>query len=190
MTSVRNDRERWDRRHAKADPEPSEPDPLLRSARHLLTGGSALDLAAGSGRNSLYLAGLGYTVDAVDISPVAMARLRAIARERRLPVRCIEADLDEYEIPETSYDLVIVFRFFSPTLMPLIEASLKPGGLLVYSTFNLRHLSRKPNFNPDYLVPQGGLAPFFTRLEVILDEPEAGEDRNLARFIGRKPTRS
>lgn len=158
---------------------------MLFSHRDLLTGGRALDLAAGLGRNALFVAERGYTVDAVDISPRALERLKEAAKAGGLPVNCIEADLDSYAIPESTYDLVLVFQFFIRSLTAPIERCLKPGGLLFYSTFNYRHQSRKPEFNPAYLVPRGGLSPFFTELEVLLDEPVGGPDGNLARLIGR-----
>ena len=145
-----------------------------------------MDLAAGLGRNALFAARNGYEVDAVDISHQALQRLTEAAQEKGLPVNCIEADLDAYRISERAYDLILVFQFFSPSLMASLEQGLKPGGLLFYSTFNHRHLSQRPEFNPAYLVPTGGLAPFFTQLEILLNEPEGGTDGNLARLIGRK----
>ncbi|MCK7625223.1 methyltransferase domain-containing protein [Streptomyces sp. RS10V-4] len=42
-------------------------------ARGLVPAGRALDLGCGPGRNALHLAALGFTVDAVDLSPAAVA---------------------------------------------------------------------------------------------------------------------
>ncbi len=184
--ALNEDRDKWDQRYSQGEPEPSDPDPLLYSYRHLLTGGRALDIAAGLGGNALFVAEQGYAVDAVDISPVALQRLNQAARVGDLPVNCIEADLDTYPIPEETYDLVLIFQFFAPSLMGSIERCLKHGGLLFHSTFNYRHQSLKPEFCPDYLVPRDGLSPFFTELETILDEPEGGPDGNLARLIARR----
>ncbi|MGH3900630.1 MAG: class I SAM-dependent methyltransferase [Pseudonocardiaceae bacterium] len=41
--------------------------------RNLLTPGRALDVGCGPGRNALHLASAGFTVDAVDLSPAAIA---------------------------------------------------------------------------------------------------------------------
>lgn len=49
--------------------------------RGLLTPGRALDLGCGPGRNALHLAARGFTVDAVDLSPTAVAWARERARE-------------------------------------------------------------------------------------------------------------
>lgn len=183
---MKEDKDKWDHRYSGRDGGASGPDALLHSFRHLLTSGKALDIAAGSGRNALFAAERGYTVDAVDISPMALKQLNEAAKEKNLPVNCIEADLDDYHLPEDTYDLVLVFQFFSRSLTTPIERCLKPGGLLFYSTFNYRHHSLKPEFNPAYLVPRGGLSPFFNQLEIILDEAEGGAEGNLARLIARK----
>ena len=44
--------------------------------------GRALDIAAGRGRNSLFLAELGFEVDAVDVSDVAVETVARHAREQ------------------------------------------------------------------------------------------------------------
>jgi len=163
------------------------PDPLLVAHRDLLTSGRALDLACGYGAASLFVARLGYTVHAIDVSFPALSRLRQEAMTERLPVLCVLADLDNFPLPERFYDLVMVFSFFSPALTSSIVSCLKDDGLLFYSTFNYQHTSVKPGFNPAYLVPAGGLAPFFPELYIIVNEPDAGHERNLSRLVARKP---
>ncbi|RAJ70333.1 tellurite resistance protein TehB [Streptomyces sp. Amel2xB2] len=49
--------------------------------RGLLTPGRALDLGCGPGRNALWLAALGFEVDAVDLSPTAVAWAEERARD-------------------------------------------------------------------------------------------------------------
>ena len=53
-----------------------------------------LDVAAGDGRNALWLARRRLAVTAVDIAPAAIARLEAAARERGLAIAGRVADLD------------------------------------------------------------------------------------------------
>ncbi len=58
--------------------------------RGLITPGRALDLGCGPGRNALHLAALGFEVDAVDLSPTAIAWAEDRARGGRggaLPLR-------------------------------------------------------------------------------------------------------
>ncbi|MBM4327930.1 MAG: class I SAM-dependent methyltransferase [Deltaproteobacteria bacterium] len=183
---MRKDRDRWESRHNRESPDFDDPDPLLTENRKLLTSGIAVDLASGFGADSLFVAEAGYKVHSLDISFRALSALHGEARQRGLDVSCVVADLDEYALSKAYYDLILVFYFYAKPLMGPIQDCLKRGGLLFYATYNFRHTSVKPEFNPAYLLPPGGLSPFFPKLEIILDEPEAGPDRNVSRFIGRK----
>jgi SAM-dependent methyltransferase len=183
---VRKDRDRWESRYTREKPDFDDPDRLLCEHPNLLTSGIALDLASGFGANSLFVAETGYKVHAVDISINALSALNKEARRRDLNVSCLVADLDQYPLPSDYYDLALVFYFYAKSLLNPIQDCLKQGALLFYATYNFRHTSVKPEFNPVYLVPRGGLSPFFPKLEIILDEPEAGPNRNVSRFIGRK----
>ena len=93
------ERQRWDQRYRdgsyRARPHATE---LLQKWQPKLPRGRALDIACGAGRNALYLAALGYEVDAVDIAPYALERARQAAAERGLVVNWIAADLGEYRL--------------------------------------------------------------------------------------------
>ncbi|MBW3551355.1 MAG: methyltransferase domain-containing protein [Proteobacteria bacterium] len=80
-------RDRWNERYAQGGRQwmPETPSEwLVDHAELLIGGGRALDVACGDGRNALYLAHLGYTVDAIDVSDVAIAALRAATASRGL----------------------------------------------------------------------------------------------------------
>ena len=143
---MKSDQERWDRRYEREPSSVPAPDDFLVDHAHLLTAGRGLDVACGRGGNALFLAEQGYRVDAVDVSFNAVATLKVEAVKRSLDVRCFVADLDYYPLPTAYYDLVIVFYFFDPKLVPAIISSLRPGGLVVYATYNYRHTSVKPEF--------------------------------------------
>lgn len=183
---MKRDREKWEGRYRHGLEEISGPDRLLQEHGDLLTGGKALDLASGYGAGSLFAARAGYTVHAVDISFTALSVVGKEAQRQKLPVHCVVADLDYFPFPENFYDLVMVFYFFSEPLMSSIGECLKPGGLIFYATFNYRHTSVKPGFNPAYLVSPRGLGVYFPDFEILLDVPEEGADRNISRLIARK----
>lgn len=77
----------WDGFYAERDrPVPfftAKPDENLASylERGLIAPGRALDLGCGPGRNALYLAAHGFDVDAVDLSPAAIAWAEERARD-------------------------------------------------------------------------------------------------------------
>lgn len=181
------DREKWDDRYARQGRGLPTADHFLKRHRDLLTGGTAVDLAAGSGGNALFAAALGYRVHAVDISLRALSELKAEAQRQNRDLQCVVADLDYFPLPKGHYDLAMVFYFYAPSLMASINDCLRQGGLLFYVTYNHRHQSVRPGFCPDYLVPPGGLARFFPELGILVDEPDAGRDRNVSRLIARKP---
>ena len=181
-----SDREKWNQRYADESPDIPAPDSFLVQHRDLLKFGQALDLACGRGGNAIYLARSGYVVDAVDISDIALSKLRAHAKRLGLNIRCIVADLDRFTLPREFYDLVVVFYFFSKPLLSSIKYTLRPDGLLFYATYNVRHTSVQPGFNPDYLVEPQALSRFFKDYEILVNEPEAGPDGNISRFIARK----
>ncbi|MFZ4300280.1 methyltransferase, FxLD system [Streptomyces cinereoruber] len=123
--------------------------PLSEDERELLArhapapggGGRALDAGCGKGGLSLFLASLGYEVDAVDFADSALAR----AREEHgdVPgVRWLGLDLerdDWAELCEEGYDLVVLrlvvpfFRDRARVLHALGER-LRPGGKLMVIT--------------------------------------------------------
>jgi tellurite methyltransferase len=183
---LRNDREKWNRRYAGEPTDIPTPDPFLVQHSDLLRSGRALDIACGRGGNAIFLAEAGYAVDAIDISDIALSKLQVYADQRRLNIRCVVADLDYFTLPKECYDLVVVFYFFSEPRLPSIMDALKRDGLLFYATYNMRHTSVQPGFNPDYLVEPETLGSYFSNFEILISEPDAGEERNISRLVGRK----
>lgn len=184
---MKHDKLRWNARYVENNEAYPAPDIFLTNNSYLLSGGRALDLACGLGANSIYLAQNGFWVDSIDISESAIRRLQVRSRSIGLNLGLVVGDTDYFPLPENFYDLIVVFYFFSGPLIPIIAKAIKPGGLVVYCTFNYLHKSSKPDFNERYLVPRGGLAPLFPNMEIIVDEPETGSDSNLSRLIARRP---
>jgi len=68
--------------------------------------GRMLDIGAGEGSDSIRMALLGYSVDAVEISKVGADKIRAFAEEAGVTVNVQVADIVTYE-PEGQFDLVV-----------------------------------------------------------------------------------
>ncbi len=144
----------------------------------------ALDLAAGMCQNALWLAEQGYLVNAMDISRVALERGRAEMAMRNLRnVNFVVADLEAVSLPEEVYDLVCCFRYLQRGLFPQIRATVRPGGMVIYQTYNVRRLESRPDMNRAYLLEPGELPSYFPGWEVLHDE-DVGD---VSRFVGRKP---
>ena len=88
------DREAWNRRHREKDLAwHLDPNRFLVPEVEGLTPGRALDLAAGAGRNAVWLATRGWSVTAVDWSDVALDRGRRLAEQQAVEVDWVLADL-------------------------------------------------------------------------------------------------
>lgn len=131
-----SDRKRWDEWYAPAGlvMGPELKPLVLELAPVLPTEGRALDVACGEGQLALWLAARGLEVTAVDISTVALAKLREQAAAQGLAARidAREIDLDGGLPPLPGpLELVTCIDFYSPALMAEARGRLAPGGLLL-----------------------------------------------------------
>lgn len=142
-----NARVAWDQRYRERSHSSSAPDPFLLSAYDEFIeplfpkGGNAIDLAGGVGRHSLYLAARGWRVRLIDVSAEALKLARREADERGLAITTEQADLTEWPLPRSAFDLVLNFFYLERTLFPQIERALQPSGLVVFKTYTRAQLS-------------------------------------------------
>ncbi|HZT36302.1 MAG TPA: methyltransferase domain-containing protein [Bryobacteraceae bacterium] len=110
-----------------------QPTRLLIDVAAGLKPGSALDLACGTGRNALFLAGLGWKVTALDGSETAIRILRQRSAQRGLPVRAEVADLTspEFSLPIAAYDLIVIAYYLQRDLFQKITPALRDHGLVL-----------------------------------------------------------
>ncbi len=124
------DRQKWNAKYRDGSGG-HKPTHILTRYHDHVSPGPALDIACGNGRNSLFLAKKGFIVDAVDISNVAMDRLKGCHPN----INALCMDLDTWEIPRNSYHLIINVRFLDRRLFPQIQEGLKKGGVLIFESF-------------------------------------------------------
>jgi len=117
-------------------------------------GGEALDLGCGDGRNSLFLAGIGFKVTAIDASGVAIEKLSRSAEGNGLGgnMRAHCVDAMEAEFPPEKFDLVSAITFFDhmdeqdhDRMINEIKKSMKPGAVLLAKV----HLIDDPGYAGD-----------------------------------------
>ena len=161
---------------------------LIEFKNRLPTSGLALDLACGAGKNTLFLAELGLQVVALDGSAVGLDWLRREAETKGLleSVELLEADLDDYQLPKSRFDLIVIVRYLNRPLFDDIRAALKPGGVLLYKTFNRNILKKRPGFNRQFTIETRDLLAFFPAWEVLSDNQDDSES-NSAFVLLRKP---
>ena len=99
----------WDRRYADSDRPPRrEPVPVVAELVAPLEPGRALDLAAGTGRNAVWLARSGWRVTAVDFSRVGLAKARERADAAGVEMEYVVADVHDYDPAPLTFDLVLI----------------------------------------------------------------------------------
>jgi tellurite methyltransferase len=139
-----------------------EPADFLVENVGLLPVGRVLDVAAGNGRNAVYLAGLGFTVEGVDISGESVAAGLAAAREAGVTVDLRVADLEVGRaIPADAYEVIICFNYLQRSLIPQIREGVRRGGMVVYETFTVDQAQFGRPRNPDHLLKYNELLEMF-----------------------------
>jgi len=140
------DASEWDVRYAKAELEwGAEPNRFLVQEIEGLEPGRALDIAAGEGRNAIWVAARGWMVTAVDFSPVAIEKARQpdaepsrwrLAAERGVDVEWVVADVVDYAPGTEVFDLAVVFYLHLVAsemrkVLGRVAAALRRGGTLL-----------------------------------------------------------
>ena len=123
----------WDERFRTGSyPRDPDPSPVLRRYIATLPKGRALDVATGTGRNSVFLAESGYDVDAIDQSREGLDVARENARRRGVEdrIQWIQADVPTYEFPDEEYDLITISFYRALDRLTDIKEALAPGGYL------------------------------------------------------------
>jgi SAM-dependent methyltransferase len=192
----------WNERYASSEfAYGTEPNSFLVQNAKLLTS-PVLSLAEGEGRNAVFLASLGLDVLGVDQSDVGLAKAQKLAASRGLTIRTEVADLASYEPQENYFGSVISISAHLPSnvrnrLYPLIERSLKPGGVILLESYTKSQLSRNTGGpkDPDLLLDLVELKQQFPNCELILGheiEREVVEGKfhtglaHVVQFIARK----
>ncbi|UCH91971.1 MAG: methyltransferase domain-containing protein [Nitrospirota bacterium] len=182
------DKARWNKKY---DTEKyiagRNPIPFLQNHTDLLPRGKALDLAIGEGRNGVYLATQGFQVTGVDISEVGLKKAQALAAEKGVTLATIVADLEQYDIPPNTFDVIICAYYLQRDLFPKIAAALKPGGIALIETYTMDHLQYRPRFNKAYLLEPNELLTMLPGLRVLrYQEVDTGEAA-FASILAQKP---
>ena len=193
---IRVERTRLAQQLLRSDPPPT---PFLVRQLHRLPKGKVLDVASGSGRHALFLASLGYQVDAVDRNGQALAQLLTSTRERHLTgisSRALDLELPQQEpnLGHHAYDIILVFFYLYRPLFPSLIDALKPGGMLLYETFTVdNHVHHQHPTRREFCLAHGELIDLVPGLRILhYDEgPHEGtgerESVYTAQLMAQKP---
>jgi SAM-dependent methyltransferase len=145
------------------------PSPWIeRFAPMIRPGGSVLDLAAGGGRHTRYLAELGYRVVAVDVD---VSRLIDLGKHPGVEILERDLEAEPWPFDDRGFDGVVVANYLHRPLLPRLTEVLSPGGILIYETFAEGNAEYGRPSNPAFLLRDGELLEAFSgSLEVIAYE--------------------
>jgi len=122
-------------------------------------GPKALDIACGEGRNSIFLAKIGFQVSGLDISAAGLEKGRKWMAREGVTIDFHQANLEQFEFSE-QYDLILNCNFLLRDLIPKSVAALSPGGIFVFDT--LVDSPFVPNTHKkEYLLQPGELVKIF-----------------------------
>jgi len=142
------DAKEWDARYATTEMVWSvTPNQFVADELADLPPGRAVDLAAGEGRNAIWLAGRGWDVTAVDFSQVALDKGRGLADREHLDgsVAWVCADATTWTA-DAAYDLVVVAYLQLPPAerreaVRRAFAALRPGGAFLFVAHDSSNLA-------------------------------------------------
>ena len=199
---------KWDARFADESYHfGTAPNAFLASQAALLRPGmTALCVADGEGRNSVWLARQGLRVTAFDLSPVGVEKARALAASDGVAVDHRIGNILDWPWGAQAYDTVVAIfiQFATPAeraviFRGLVEA-LAPGGLLLLQGYTPRQLEYRTGGPPfaEHLYTEDLLREAFGALEIthlaahdaVIHEGKGHSGMSaLIDLVARKPAR-
>jgi len=180
-----------------------EPNGFFSAQLNQLAPGDLLLPGEGEGRNAVYAAVNGWTVDAFDQSQSGYEKAMNLAAEKKVQVNYQVSQLEDYSFKSNHYDLVALIFFHVKSLMrkhlhQLIFNSLKPGGTLVLEAFHKEQLGRDTGGpgSLEMLFDEQTLSSDFAAFETLILEnkvislnegPIHQGEASVIRFLGNKP---
>lgn len=197
-------KELWnDRYGSEAYVYGKEPNDFFATQLKKAKAGSVLLPGEGEGRNAVYAALKGWSVDAFDQSEAGRQKAISLAQERGVQISYKVCQTEDFLFKPDHYDFaaLIYFHVDAPTRKNLhqqIYNSLKPGGTLVLEAFHkeqLKYNTGGPK-SAEMLFDEASLISDFASLEIkvlekqliILNEGSFHQgEASVIRFAGIKP---
>jgi len=125
-------------------------------------------VAMGRGRNAVYLAGMGFEVEGIDLSTEAVRNALEWARRSGVNIKTQVTDLEgNYHIEKGVYDVIICFNYLYRSLIPQIKMGLRTGGMVVYETYIVEQARFGKPKNPDHLLKHNELLDMFREFRCL-----------------------
>ncbi len=149
-----------------------------------------IDIAAGQGRDVIFLSRRGFHAYGLERSREAIKLARQAATESGVEICMVPGEAEHLPFKRGVAGTVTVFYFLLREIMDELVAMLGSGGLLVYETITKRQNMIDRQRDPRYLLDDGELLSYFRGLELLFYEEGSfdthDKQRALARYVGRK----
>lgn len=179
----------WDRVYSDTNPVfPTAPNAFLTEVVKGLKPGRALEIGIGQGRNSVYLAKLGWDVTGFDISERGMELARKSAATAGVKITTINASLDDFDYGVGQWDLIVGI-YEGVSWLEAAAKGLKPGGFIVVEGYS-KHPQAPPGaaFGPNELLRRFmDQNLHVVRYEDVEGEPDWLKLGRVVRMFARKP---
>jgi SAM-dependent methyltransferase len=182
----------WDLKYEHGLPSLTTPDPFFVSAYEnfvrpsLANPGIALDLAGGLGRHALWLADRKWRVTVVDVSAVAIGKLRKAADRSNVELDLLTLDTATYEFGSERFDLVVLFYHLDRSLFPKIMCSMNVGGFVICKMAISWGSENGAGTNQENPLAQDELPLLFSDLQVVDHHERPVRGRGVVEYVGRK----
>ena len=182
------DRTKWDSRYATHDGSPGEPvRPLIDLGELIPRQGTALDIAGGAGRNSIWLAQRGFDVTIVDISEVGLRIAAERAEAAGVRLRTLPLDIDREDLPTGPWDLILCTYFLDRPLFSVFPKLIRQGGALIVIHPTRSNLERHEKPPARFLLKDGELPGLIQGLAIEhYEEGWLSEGRHEAVVVARR----
>ncbi len=133
-----------------------------------------LDLACGSGRDSVFMSMNGWSMTSVDYKQSAIDKLNRFSKIHSQDIDSQVIDLESgfaklLEL-ERLYDAVVIVRYLHRPMLTKLNEIIKPKGFIVYQTFMQGCEKFGSPKNPRFILQKGELADIFSDFQVLYDQ--------------------
>jgi len=179
-----------------------EPNAFFAKELSEIPPGKILLPGEGEGRNAVFAALKGWTVDAFDQSNVGAEKAHRLAENAGVKIKYQVCEINDYPFEKHHYNVVALIFFHAPPatrrkLHSSVQEALKPGGLVILEAFHISQLGNNTGGpqSLEMLFDKDTILGDFSSLETILiqeyrinqDEgPFHQGEANVIRYIGVK----
>lgn len=180
------------------------PNDFLKSNFGSIPRGKVLCIADGEGRNSVFLAQMGYDVSSVDISTVGVEKTKKLAAERGVDVNAMVGDLADFDLGTNQWSGIVSIFSHLPSalrrnLHQRVVSALAPNGVMLLEAYTVQQIGRGTGGPqvPDLLMSETALRDELRGLQVIYSGElirsvveGSGHTGTAAvvQYLGRKPS--